>query len=344
MPVCAPRYEDGTEEMGDGMKCKAAIRAALVLALCPALLHAQGAYPTRALKVIVPFAPGGASDFVGRIMQPRLAELLGQQIVIENRGGAAGTIGMEAAARSAPDGYTLVLGNVGSTAINPAIFADLPVNNQRDFAPVTQVVDVPSVLIVHPSVKANTIRELVAYVKANPGKLNYASPGSGSQNRLEMEILRTVEGGMDMVHVPYKGGAGPAVTGLVGGETQMMFSTVSSALGHIKGGRLRALAVTGARRLDQLPEVPTMKESGYPNGASGSWQGVLVPAGTPRDIIDRLYAVLVQTMKTPDVVERLAKGGAEAVTSASPKAFGEFIAAETLRWGRVAKESGAVAD
>jgi tripartite-type tricarboxylate transporter receptor subunit TctC len=326
------------------MKRKLAAWAALTLALCPALSLAQSSYPNRSVKIVVPFAPGGASDFVGRIMQPRLSELLGQPIVIENRGGAAGTIGMEVAARSAPDGYTLVLANVGSMAINPGVFTNLPINNLRDFIPVTQVVDVPGVLIVHPSVAANSVKELVAYVKANPGKLNYASPGSGSQNRLEMEILRRAEGGMDMVHVPYKGGAGPAVTGLVAGETQMMFSTVSSALGHIKGGRLKALAITSAKRLEQLPEVPTMKESGYPDGASGSWQGVLVPTGTPRAVVDRLFEALVQTMKTPDVMERLAKGGAEAVTSASPKAFAEFVAAETQRWGKVAKESGAIAD
>jgi tripartite-type tricarboxylate transporter receptor subunit TctC len=326
------------------MKRKLAAWAALVLALCPALSPAQSSYPNRAVRIIVPFAPGGASDFVGRIMQPRLSELLGQQIVIENRGGAAGTIGTEAAAKSAPDGYTLLLGNVGSVAINPAVFTNLSINNLRDFVPVSQVVDVPGVLIVHPSVPVNTVKELVAYVKANPGKLNYASPGSGSQNRLEMEILRTAEGGMDMVHVPYKGGAGPAVTGLVAGETQMMFSTVSSAMGNIQGGRLKALAVTSAKRLEPLPNVPTMKESGYPDGASGSWQGVLVPVGTPREVVERLYAVLVQTMKTPDVMERLAKGGAEAVTSSSPKAFADFIAAETQRWGKVAKESGATVD
>jgi len=326
------------------MNRRLTVWAALALALCPVLSLAQSSYPNRPVKIIVPFAPGGASDFVGRIMQPRLSELLGQQIVIENRGGAAGTIGMEVAARSAPDGYTLVLANVGSMAINPGVFTNLSINNLKDFIPVTQVVDVPGVLIVHPSVAANSIKELVAYVKANPGKLNYASPGSGSQNRLEMEILRKAEGGMDMVHVPYKGGAGPAVTGLIAGETQMMFSTVSSAMGHIKGGRLKALAITKATRLEQLPDVPTMKESGYPDGASGSWQGVLVPAGTPRAVVDRLFESVVQTMKTPDVIERLAKSGAEAVTSASPKAFAEFVASETQRWGKVAKESGATAD
>ncbi len=326
------------------MKRKFTVWAALALALCPAFSLAQSSYPNRPVKIIVPFAPGGASDFVGRIMQPRLSELLGQPIVIENRGGAAGSIGMEVAARSAPDGYTLVLANVGSMAINPGVFTNLSVNNLRDLIPITQVVDVPGVLIVHPSLPVNSVKELVAYVKANPGRLNYASPGSGSQNRLEMEILRTAEGGMDMVHVPYKGGAGPAVTGLVAGETQMMFSTVSSAMGHIKGGRLKALAITSPKRIKELPDLPTMKESGYVDGSSGSWQGVLVPTGTPRVVVDRLFEVLVQTMKTPDVIERLAKGGAEAVTSSTPKAFAEFVASETRRWGKVAKESGAVAD
>src|SRR5258707_13824751 len=247
------------------MKRKFAAGIALALALCPAVSAAQSSYPNRSVKIIVPFAAGGASDFVATIMPAGLAELLGQPIVIEKRGGAAGTIGMEVAARSAPDGYTLVLGNVGSTAINPGVFTNLSINNLRDFIPVTQVVDVPGVLIVHPSVAANSVKELVAFVKANPGKLNYASPGSGSQNRLEMEILRTVEQGMDMVHVPYKGGAGPAVTGLVAAETQMMFSTVPSAMGHIKGGRLKALAITSPKRIKDLPYLPTTKESGDPD-------------------------------------------------------------------------------
>lgn len=320
------------------------LSAFALLVLCPALSVAQSNYPNRPLKMVVPFAPGGASDFVGRIMQPRLSELLGQQVVIENRGGAAGSIGVEVAARAAPDGYTVLLGNVGSIAINPGVFTKLSVNNLRDLVAVTQVVDVPGVLIVHPSVPAKSIKELVAYARANPGKLNYASPGSGSQNRLEMEILRKAEGGMDMVHVPYKGGAGPAVTGLVAGETQMMFSTVSSALGHIKSGRLKALAVTSGKRVGPLPDVPTMRESGYLDGSSGSWQGVFVPAGTPREVVDRLYPAVVQTMKSPEVIERLANGGAEAVTSSSPKAFADFVAAETQRWGKVAKEAGATAD
>ncbi|HYN12607.1 MAG TPA: tripartite tricarboxylate transporter substrate binding protein [Burkholderiales bacterium] len=293
--------------------------------------------------MIIPFAPGGASDFVGRILQPRLGELLGQQIVVENRPGAAGNIGVEAAARSAPDGYTLFLGNIGSIAINPSVFTNLQIHPLRDLAAVTQVVDVPSALVVHPSVPANSMKELVAYAKANPGKLNYASPGSGSQNRLEMEVLRKLAG-LDMVHVPYKGGAGPAITGLVGAETHMMFVTVSSAISHVKAGRLRMLTVSSAQRMAQLPDVPTTAESGYPELAASSWQGIFVPAGTPKEIVERLFAVTQQAMASPEVVQRLANGGVIVAVSASPAAFHEFVASETSRWARVVKEAGATPD
>ncbi|MDQ5849847.1 MAG: tripartite tricarboxylate transporter substrate binding protein [Pseudomonadota bacterium] len=293
--------------------------------------------------MIIPFAPGGASDFVGRILQPRMSELLGQQIVVENRPGAAGNIGVEAAARSAPDGYTLFLGNIGSIAINPSVFTNLQITPLRDLAAVTQVVDVPSALVVHPSVPANSLKELVAYAKANPGKLNYASPGSGSQNRLEMEVLRKLEG-LDMVHVPYKGGAGPAISGLVGAETHMMFVTVSSAISHVKAGRLKMLTVSSAKRMEQLPEVPTTAESGYPELAASSWQGIFVPAGTPKEIVERLFAVSQQAVASPEVVQRLANGGVVVAVSASPAAFHEFVANETSRWAKVVKEAGATPD
>jgi tripartite-type tricarboxylate transporter receptor subunit TctC len=202
---------------------------------------------------------------------------------------------------------------------------------------------VPGSLIAHPSFPPNSIKEMIAYVKANPGKINFASPGSGSQNRLEMELIKKAEG-LDMVHVPYKGGAGPAAAGLIAGETHMMFTTVSSVLGHIKGGRLKVLAVVSGKRLEQLPDVPTMVESGYPDSKSGSWQGIFVPAGTPKDIVDRLYALMGQTMKSPDVVDRLSKNGIDIVLSPSPAAFAEYVAAETARWGKVARESGATVD
>ena len=320
------------------------IRFLLVLGvLLPSLALGQG-YPNKAIRMIVPFAPGGASDFVGRILQPRMSELLGQQIVVDNRAGASGNIGMDAAAKSAPDGYTIFLGNVGSVAINPGVFPNLPVNPLKDLIAVSQVVDVPGVLVAHPSFPPNSVKELVDYAKSNPGKVNYASPGSGSQNRLEMENLRKAAGGLQMVHVPYKGGAGPAVSALVAGETHIMFVTASSAMPMVGAGRLKVLAVAAPKRLQPLPNSPTMQEAGYPGFDSGSWQGIFVPAGTPKDIVDKLYDVSIRTMKAPEVGERLSKGGVEVVTSASPAAFGQFVAAETQRWGRAAREAGATVD
>ena len=309
--------------------------------LVPSIAFSQ--YPNKPIRMIVPFAPGGASDFVGRILQPRLGELLGQQIVVENRPGASGNIGLDAAAKSAPDGYTIFLGNVGTVALNPAVFPKLGVTPTKDFIAITQVVDVPGVLVIHPDVKANTVKDLVAIAKAYPGKLNYASPGSGSQNRLEMEVFRRVGGNLDMVHVPYKGGAGPAVAGLAGGETHMMFVTASSAMTFIKNGRIKLLAVTSSKRLAAFPDTPTMAESGFPELTSGSWQGVFVPAGTPKEVVDKLYSVLMETMKTPEVVQRLGNGGVDVVTSA-PGEFAKFVQGETDRWGKAVKEAGATPD
>jgi len=311
--------------------------------LAPLLAFGQG-YPNKPVKMIIPFAPGGASDFVGRIIQPNLSEVLGQQVVIENRPGASGNIGVEAAARSAPDGYTIFLGNVGSIAINPGVFPKLAADPLKDLVAVTQVVDVPGVLVAHPAFPPNSVKEFVAYAKANPGKVNYASPGSGSQNRLEMEKLRDAAGGLNMVHVPYKGGAGPAVSALVAGETHLMFVTASSAMPMIKSGRLKVLAVAAPKRLEPLPDVPTMSEAGYPAFETGSWQGIFVPAGTPKEVVDRVYAASVKTMQAREVRERLAHGGVEVVTSASPAAFEQFVADETARWGKAAKEAGATVD
>jgi tripartite-type tricarboxylate transporter receptor subunit TctC len=316
-------------------------RLLCALLLLPTL--AWGQYPNKAIRMIVPFAPGGASDFVARILQPRLSELLGQQIVVENRAGASGNIGMDAAAKATPDGYTVYLGNIGTVALNPSVFPKtLTVVPTRDFIAITQVVDVPGVLVVHPDLQAKTVKDIVAIAKAYPGKLNYASPGAGSQNRLETEVFRNIEK-LDMVHVPYKGGAGPALTGLVGGETHMMFVTASSAMPHVKSGRLRLIAVTSPKRLPAFPDTPTMAESGYPQLTSGSWQGIFVPTGTPKEVVDKLYGVIIETMKTPEVQQRLANGGVEVVTSA-PGEFAKFVAKETERWGQAVKEAGATAD
>jgi len=304
---------------------------------------AWGQFPNKPIRMIVPFAPGGASDFVGRILQPRLTELLGQQIVVDNRAGASGNIGMDAAAKSTPDGYTIYLGNVGTVALNPAVFPKLAVTPTKDFVAITQVVDVPGVLVVNPELQAKTVKEIVAIAKAYPGKLNYASPGAGSQNRLEMEVFRKVAGNLDMVHVPYKGGAGPAVTGLVGGETHLMFVTASSAMNHVKSGRIRLIAVTSAKRLEAFPDAPTMAESGFPELTSGSWQGIFVPTGTPKEVVDKLYGAIMETMKTAEVRQRLSNGGVEVVTSA-PGEFAQFVVKETERWGKAVKEAGATAE
>jgi len=313
-----------------------------LLLLGPAAAIGQN-YPNKPVRIIIPFAPGGASDFVGRIMQPKMQELLGQPIVVENKPGAAGSIGMDYVAKSAPDGYTVFLGNIGSIAINPAVMPAQSSVPTRDLIAITQVVDVPSIIIAHPSLPVSNVKELIAYAKANPGKLNYGSPGSGSVDRLVIEILRKV-GGLDMVHVPYKGGAGPAVAGLMGGETNLMSATAASSLPGIKAGRLKALAVTGEKRLEQLPDTPTVKEQGYPDLTASSWQGLCVPTGTPKEAIDKLYDAALKTLAMPEVVSRLATGGAFAVTSPNQAAFGEYVAAETKRWARIAKESNATAD
>ena len=316
---------------------------AIAVALWATLAPGQADYPNRPVKMIVPFAPGGASDFVARIISPRLGELLGQSIVIENRAGASGNIGMEAAAKSSADGYTIYLGNIGTIAINPAIFPNLAVNPLKDFISITEVAEVPSILIANPGVPANTVAELVTHAKSKPGELNFASPGSSTLNRLEMEQFMKVAG-LKIVHIPYKGGAGPAVTGMLGGETQVMFVTLSSAISFIQAGRLKALGISTTKRIDALPRVPTMIEAGYPDMVSSSWQGVFVPAGTPRPIVDKLHSALLATLNSPEVKQRFAAGGVDVVTSKTPEDFASFVSAETARWGKVAKESGATID
>lgn len=316
---------------------------ALALTLVSAMALGQASYPNRPVKMIVPFAPGGASDFVARIISPKLGELLGASIVIENKPGASGNIGMEAAAKAPADGYTIYLGNIGTIAINPAVFHNLSMNPQKDFIAVTAVADVPSILIANPAVPVNTVADLVALAKAKPGELNFASPGSSTLNRLEMEhFMRLAD--VKLVHIPYKGGAGPAVVGMLGGETQVMFVTLSSAMSFIQAGKLKALGISTSKRIDALPQVPTMAESGYPEMVSSSWQGIFVPAGTPRPVVEKLHAALLATLEAPETKQRFANGGVNVVTSKTPEDFASFVAAEGARWGKVAKESGATID
>jgi len=324
-------------------KLKPVAWVALALPLFSALAIGQANYPNRPVKMIVPFAPGGASDFVARIISPKLGELLGQTIVIENRPGASGNIGMEAAAKAAADGYTSYLGNIGTIAINPAVYTKLSINPQKDFTAITLVAGVPSILIANPSVPANTVAELVALAKSKPGELNFASPGSSTLNRLEMERFMKFAD-LKIVHIPYKGGAGPAVTGMLGGETQVMFVTLSSAISFVQAGRLKPLGISTTKRIDALPQVPTMIEAGYPEMVSSSWQGVFVPVGTPRPTVEKIHSALLATMDSPEVKQRFAGGGVDVMTSKTPEDFAAFVAAETARWGKVAKESGATVD
>jgi tripartite-type tricarboxylate transporter receptor subunit TctC len=320
---------------------RGAVAGALLLAT-GALFAAQGDYPSRPLRMIVPFQPGGASDFVGRIIQPKLSEELGQNVVVENRVGASGYVGIETAARATPDGYTFLLGNIGTMAINASVFPKFKVKPLQAFIGVSQVVDVPGMVVVHPSLPVNTVKELIAYAKTRPGQLNFSAAGAGSNSRLAMEYFMR-QAGIKIVMVAYKGGAGGASLGAVQGEVQMTMLTSSSLLPFVRNGRLRAIGVIAPNRLSAVPNVPTMKESGFPDLVVGSWQGVFVPRGTPQSVITRLFPVVVNTMKDAEVVRRLGTASAAAITSKSPADFHKFWVSEHNRWAKVVKDIGAVA-
>jgi tripartite-type tricarboxylate transporter receptor subunit TctC len=293
--------------------------------------------------MVVPFAPGGASDLVARIISPLLIKELGQQIIVDNRGGASGNIGVAYAARGAADGYTLLLGNIGTMAINPALFKKFPVKPVRDFIGVTQVVDAPTALVVHPSVPVKTVKEFIEYAKGRPGKLNFGTAGPGSNGRLEMELFMDYTG-IDLVHVPYKGGAGAAAIGLLSGEVQCGFQSLASVMTHVNAGKLKVLGVAAQKRVKALPDVPIMPEIGFESMKSGSWQGVYVPAGTPAPIVNKLFAVVTKVMADAEVVKRLNDNGVEVVTSKSPEEFAVFMKNENEKWAKVVQKVGVVMD
>jgi tripartite-type tricarboxylate transporter receptor subunit TctC len=323
-----------------GRRTTVALGSALLLLLGASASAEDAAnYPNRSVMMIVPFAPGGASDFVARMIQPGVSQILGQQIVVDNRAGAAGIIGTDAAARAAPDGYTAFLGNIGTISINPGVNANMRVRPDKDLAPVTICADTPSILITRPDFPANTVSELVAYVKANQGKVTFASPGSSTLNRLEMEVFKK-DAGLDMVHVPYKGGAGPAVMDVLAGHVDLMFTTLSSVMEFVKAKSVKALAVTTRERMADLPDMPTMYELGWKNLVTSSWQGVLVPTGTPQPIVEKLRAAVVKVLADPEIQARMRKGGAIAVSSKSPEDFKAFMDGETTKWTRVIEDSG----
>lgn len=302
-----------------------------LLAAGLALPVAAQNYPAKPVRVVVPFPPGGPTDIVTRLMAPKMAEALGQQVVVENRGGAGGAIGTEMVAKAAPDGYTLVMGTIGGLAVAKSLNPKLGYDTLRDLAPITQSVTVTSVLVVHPSVPAKNVRELLALAKK--GKLNYGSSGNGTITHLAGELLKLMAK-VDITHVAYKGGA-PALVALVSGEVDMSYENSLIITPHIKSGKVRGLAVTSAKRSALLPELPTIGETLKGYSASG-WYGLLAPAGTPRPVITRLHAEAVKALRAPDVVEKLSGQGAEPVAS-SPEEFTAFIRSETEKWANLVK-------
>jgi tripartite-type tricarboxylate transporter receptor subunit TctC len=300
---------------------------------------ADNSYPSRPVRMIVPFSPGGSGDFMARIIQPKLAGALGQQVVVDNRPGAAGSIGVKMSSEATPDGYTLLLGNVGAMSINPSFERFATVDVFREFRGISQVVDVPGALVVHPSVAARSVRDLVTLLKGKPGQLNYGSSGGSSANRLVMELFLSSTG-TRMVHVPYKGGAGQVMTGLLGNEVQTSFSTASSVLDHVRAGRMNILGVVSPLRIPELPNVPTMREQGQPGLTDGSWQGIFVRKSTQDAVAKKLFSAIATAMRDPDSVMRVQKGGATVILSQSPAEFEKLWLEEHARYQKVIKDAG----
>ena len=298
-------------------------------------------YPTKPIRLVVPFPPGGTTDILARAVAQKLSETWNQQVIVDNRPGAGGNIGSDLVAKAAPDGYTLVMGTVGTHAINPNLYAKMPYDHVKDFAPVILVAGVPNVLVVNPSLPVHSVKELIDYAKANPGKLNFASSGNGTSIHLSGELFKTMAG-VQMTHVPYKGSA-PALADLMGGQVQLMFDNLPSSLGLIKGGKLRAVAVTSTTRAAALPDVPTIAESGLPGFEASSWFGLLAPAGTPHDVVGKLNGVVAAWLATPEAKDKLLAQGAIAA-GGSPEAFAKHIESETSKWAKVVKASGAHID
>ncbi len=321
---------------------RAALSLAATLAiLAPHAARAADAYPAKPVRFVVAFPPGGGTDIIARAIAQKLAERIAQQVVVDNRPGAGGNIGTDIVAKSAPDGYTMLMGSAGPLAINASLFGKMPFDPIKDLAPVTLAASTPNVLVVHPSLRAATVKELIALAKARPGEINFASSGHGTPAHLAGELFNSMVG-VKMVHVPYKGAA-PALADLLGGQVQLMFSTMPPALPHVKDGKLRALAVTSAKRSPAAPDIPTLDEIALPGFEANTWHGVVVPAGTPATIVARLNREIVAILHLPDVVERFSSQGAEALGS-TPEEFAAYIRSETLKWAKVVRDSGAKAE
>ncbi|HEV7821027.1 MAG TPA: tripartite tricarboxylate transporter substrate binding protein [Burkholderiales bacterium] len=311
--------------------------AALLVASCASLQAAD--YPQRPIRLIVPFAAGGGLEITARSIGQKLTEKRGQSIVIDNRPGAATIVGSEITAKASPDGYTLLM--ITTTfAINPSLYGKLPYDPNKDFAPVTQITSVPNILVVNPSIAAHNVRELIALAKAKPGQLNYASAGSGTSPHLAAELFKTMAG-IEVTHIPYKG-IPPAVTDVIAGRVTMLMTTTISAAPHVKSGRLRALAITSPKRLAAMPDVPAIGET-VPGYEADAFQGMVAPAGVPKEIVRQLADDIAAIVRQPDIRERILADGAEPIGS-TPEAFGAFLKKEMLKWGKVVKESGARPD
>jgi len=306
----------------------------------PTVALAQN-YPVKPVTIVVPFAPGGTTDILARIVGQGMQTELGQPFVVDNRAGAGGNIGASLAAKAAGDGYTLFMGTVGTHAINQALYKKLPYDPAKDFAPISRVATVPNLLVAHPSQPYKTVKELIAYAKANPGKVTFGSPGSGASPHVSGELFKSMTG-TDLLHVPYKGSA-PAMTDLLGGQINIMFDNMPSAIQHVRSGKLRPIAVTTAKRSPEMPDIPTIAEAGVPGYEAMSWFGLFAPAATPKPVLDKLNAALVKVLNQADVKKKIAEQGGDVVAE-TPEQFAAFIKSETAKWGKVVKESGATVD
>ena len=313
-----------------------AVLAAVAALLLAADEASAQSYPTRSIRLVAPSTPGDAPDVIARLVAERLSTALGQQVVVENRPGTGGVVGSEVVAKAPPDGYTLIMGNAGSHGINAAVYSSLPYNILKDFAPVSQIAIAPNIFVVNPELPVRTIPEFIAYAKARPGQLSYASGGNGSSSHMSMELLKSMAG-IDVVHVPYKGST-PALTDVIGGQVAVMSVNMPPAVPHVKAGKLRALAVTTRTRTPSLPDLPTVGET-LPGYETVAWFGVLAPTGTPKEIVNRLATELGRIARSPDMRERLAGMGAEPV-GGTPDEFAAVMARDIAKWTTLAKSVG----
>jgi tripartite-type tricarboxylate transporter receptor subunit TctC len=320
------------------LACAAALATAMAL---PVSAQAPGAYPNRPVKLVVPFPPGGPLDIVGRAIADRLSQAWGQSVVVDNRPGAGGNIGADLVAKSPPDGYTILMGALSTHGVNPSLYAKMPYDAVKDFAPITLVAVTPNVLVVNAALPVNSAKEFIAYAKANSGKLAFGSGSNGSAGHLAGELFK-VDTGTEIIHVPYKGGA-PATQALLAGDTQFMFDNLANAMPQVKAGKLKALAVTTAERSKLAPELPTMAEAGLPGFDISTWFGLFAPAGTPKDVIAKWNTDVVKILNAPEMRERLVAQGAEPAPM-TPDQFAAFVQSEIPKYARIVKASGAKVD